>query len=508
MKPVAVFTLFIILSTAAVQAQSDAVTDQQHRPALRQRIDRGIDALYSMNLDLAESIFDAIIAEHPKDPTGYFFRSNIYLWRYLFNKSNSDFNRFIAASEQTIDVGEDFLDDEPDDSFARALVGGSYGFRALANANAENFLTASWEVRQCYKYLGQTLKKDPRQFEAYLGMGIFQFVIGALPSAAQTVMNLVGLDGNTEKGIRLLEVAAERSLFARNDAKFILALLYVYFKGDYDKGVHIFKQLLERYPNNVPALYAMGNIEGQLRKMENAIAYFDRILNLADSNFSYFTTYAHFRRGEAYFRLNNFKEALRGMQQFVKGTKDKTLRATAYLRMGESYEFLGDRENAVKAYERAAKLPPVTPEDGYARRKAAEFAEQAIDEAQQILIQGANDVETHRFEQGQQKLMPLVARQDYSREIRAEAHYYIGEAQRQRRQYDEAILSYLKVIELQPERENWFIPWANFRLSQCYAENGDEKLARTYLDRSKVYSDYDFEEWLQFQIDRDLNRVK
>ena len=499
-------TLLTLLFVPQLQAQSAGST--YPRPKFHDKIVSGLDSLFSMRVDASIRIFSQIVDADPKDPTGYFFRANVYLWKYLFNKNERDFSTYMSESEKTIDIGEDYLDLHEDDSFTRALIGGTYGYRALANITAENFLTASWDVRSCYRYLGELIQEHPDEYEAYLGMGIFQFALGSLPASARTVLNLVGLDGNREIGLRQLQTAATKATYVRNDARFTLALLYVYYKNDYDKGVGLLKDLLKEYPNNVPVLYSMGNVEGQLRKLEGAIWYFDQIIELDNKDFSYFTGYANMRRAEAQFRLNNFVETMRGMQRFLKIVPDKTMRCLAYFRLGIAYEMGGDRKNAEEAYRRASTLRPVTPEDQYANRKAALYLKKPLDAIEKELIRGANDVEAHKFDSGRQLLQPIAANRNATADQRAEAAYFLGEALRHSQEYNQALTAYKQVIELQPKGETWLIPWAYFRLSQVYWELGDKKSHRVYLDRSQVYDDYDYKDWLDFQIDRDLTRLQ
>lgn len=501
-------TLFLFFLSFAPSPTVRAVPVVEYkRDAVQQQVLAGVDALYSMQFDKANTVFTALIEQHPKNPIGYFFRSTIYLWQYLFDKNDADLKAFLAESDRTIDVAEQAIDANANDSEAHAYLGAMYGYRALANIQAKNYLKASWDVRNSYSSLSEALKKNPKQYEAYLGMGIFNFLIGVLPKTSQVLMNVVGIEGNKERGIQQLHIAAEKALHTRNDAHFALGLLYVYYKGEYDKGLGYLKPLLQRYPNNIPLLYALGNIEAQLKKMPTAIAYYKKVLSLSNTNFKQFTVYSNFRLGEVLFRSNDFENSKQAMQKFIKANTDQPYKATALFRLAECYEILGNRQFAKQLYERTQQCMPITPEDIYAVRKANQYEQHSIDSTESQLIRGINCVESLQFDEGLRLLQSLASAATANREQQAEACYYMGEALRQQKNYSQALEMYQKVLRLTPEEERWLLPWSYFRMSQVYYAQQLPKRARETLEKAKVFSDYDFQEWLVFLLERDLSTL-
>lgn len=475
--------------------------------AVRQQVLAGIDAMYSMRFDDARTVFNKVIQQQPDNPTGYFFRATIHMWKYLFDRSEPDLGAFLTESDRTIEIAEEALDGNPDDSRARTYIGAMYGYRAMVNIQAENYLKASWDARNCYTHLSETLRRNPREYEAYLGMGIFNFVIGALPETSQLVMNIAGMTGDKDRGLQQLQLAAERAVYAGNDAKLVLGLLNVYYKGDYGAGIGYLKDLLQKYPTNIPILYAMGNIEAQLKKMNNAIGYYKKVIDLSNNSFRQFTIYSNFRLGEAYFRLNDFENSKRAMQKFIKANTEQPFKAIGLLRLAETYEILGDRKFAVQLYARTRQCTPVTTEDKYAVRKAGLYEKAPMSETEIQLVRGVNHVESLQFEKGEVMLRSLLMSPQATGEQKAEAWYHIGEAMRQQNRHAEALEAYRNVIAINPVEERWLMPWSYFRMSQVYFVQKDTKKSRTALDRAKVFSDYDFKEWLVFQIERDLSTL-
>ncbi len=475
---------------------------------MKERVLAGIDAFYSMRYDVATVIYDDIIAKYPTDPTGYFFRSQIFLWRYLFDYSEPDYKKFIAACDKSIAVAEDALKANPDNNYARTIIGAIYGFRAIANFRAENLVKATLDGRSCYTYLSEALKRDPKQYDAYLGMGFFHFGIAVMPSSVRFAANFAGLKGDRELGLKEINIAAEKSLFSRSDAKIFLSFIEVYFNKDYGKGFKYLQDLLEKYPTNVPTLYTMGNVQTFLKKMNYANDFYQKVVKLADTNFRTFNTLANYRMGEAYFRLNEFDKAKPCFQKYFKARFERSFRGIAFYRLSLIYEISGNRADALKGYQKCLEVAPFEPEDKYAIRKAKERIKTPLDATEIQLIKGANAAESSRWTEVEPFLKPLADNNATNKEIRAEACYYMGEAYRGQQRYQEAITYYLKAVEAQPDRERWFMPWSYFRISEIYNAQNNREKSRVYLDKAKAFSEYDFQEPLAFLIERDVTLLK
>ncbi len=488
--------------------QSSDLQAKDYDPYLKNRINTGIDAMYGMRYTEAAQAFDDIIKKYPTEPAGYFFRSQIHLWRYLFDYSEPDFKLFLASCDKAISVAETNLAQNPQNSFAQAVVGAVYGFRSMANFRAENFVKATLDGRSCYNYLSDVIKKNPQEYDAYLGLGMFHFGIGVLPKEARYGANFAGLKGDRESGLREIEQAAERSTWARNDAKMFLAMINIYYNRDFTRGLKYLTDLIQSYPNNIPVLYTLGNVDMLLRKPQTALPYYRRALQNADTNFRTFTAFAHYRIAEAHFRLNEFDAAKASFQRFFKGKYERSFRGMALLRLALCYEMEGNRAEALKGYAKCTALPPFEPDDKFAIRRAKEYIKEAPNAAQIQLLKGINCVESSRFQEAEQLLRPLVENTALSKEIRSEAAYNLGEALREERRGAEAIPFYLKAVECEAETERWTMPWSYYRIATIHYNAGKTELSRSYLDKAKVFSKYDFEEWLQFNMYRDASLLK
>jgi tetratricopeptide (TPR) repeat protein len=337
---------------------------------------------------------------------------------------------------------------------------------------------------------------------------MFHFGIGVLPKEARYGANFAGLKGDRDAGLREIEQAASRSTWAQNDAKMFLAMINIYYMRDLTKGLRYLNDLTERYPNNIPVLYTLGNVDLLLRKPQTALQYYRRALQNADTNFRTFAAFSNYRIAESHFRMNDFENAKTSLQRFFKGKYERSFRGMALLRLALCYEIAGNRAEAQKGYLKCTQLTPFEPDDKFAIRRAKEYLKQAPETSQIQLLKGVNCVESSRFQEAEQFLRPLFENTALSKEIRSEAAYNLGEAFREQKRNEEAIKFYLKAVELEPERERWTMPWSYYRIATIHYNAGKTDLSRSYIEKAKVFSGYDFEEWLQFNMYRDVSLLK
>lgn len=497
------FCLIISSSISLSSAQT-----LQQDSYLQERISTGLDAMYSMRYSDAARAFDDLIQKYPSEPVGYFFRSQIYLWKYLFDYSEPDYRLFLQTCDKAISVAEANLKQRPSNTFAETIVGAVYGFRAMANFRAENFMKAALDGRSCYNYLSSVQKKNPAEYDAFLGLGMFHFGIAAMPSVVRSVANFAGLKGDLDGGLAEIRTAAEKSLWAKNDAAMFLAMINVYYKRDFSQGLRYLNSLIQRYPNNVPVLYTLGNVELFLRKPQTALPYYRQVAQLADTNFRAFAAFAHYRTGECYWRLNDFENAKREFQRFFIGRYERSFRGNALLRLALCYEISGNRAEALKGYAKCIALTPFEPDDRFAIRRAKEYSKNSLSSSQIQLIKGINCVESLRLQEAESLLKPLVENVALSREIRSEASYNLAEALREQKRTLDAIPMYLKAIEAEPQEERWVMPWSYYRIAEIYYNAGKYDLSRLYIEKAKVFNGYDFQEWLTFLMERDATLLK
>jgi hypothetical protein len=138
---------------------------------------RGIDQLYNLEFSDAAATFDGVIRMAPQDPRGYFFRSTVDYWIFMFSKDPNAFDRFFAMSDTVIRLCETALDQDPNNWNAKFYLGGTYGFRGLMYQRDNSILKAVWDGKKGYSRLEECVQKKPDLIDAQMGFGLFTYLV-------------------------------------------------------------------------------------------------------------------------------------------------------------------------------------------------------------------------------------------------------------------------------------------------------------------------------------------
>jgi tetratricopeptide (TPR) repeat protein len=490
----------VALLVALATATASALTVDDHVMA-------GIEQLYNVQFDGAAKSFDKAIAVDPKDPRGYFYRANVHLWSYIFDRRPEQLQRYMVVSEKGIKAAEARLKANSRDNVAKLFLGMTYGFRAISNARAENIMAAALSAKTCHDRLSEVVRSDPKLYDAQLGLGIFHYVFGTIPDAAQVLVGLGGIKGDAALGIREIETAASKGRYFRNDAQLIVALLNIYHKDDLGAGLKGLEAMAKRYPKNVAILYAIGSAYLDQELPAKALPYYERVAKAGNNDFRAITTMSVGRTGIAYFHLNDFARAKTYLQQFLRTTNEDMLRAHAWYLLGTSLEMQGERNLAVKAYERATKSRGASPEDHAAQRRARVQMKTPMSEADKQLLRATNAAASRNYADAERNARAVLASRSITVAQRAIAHYVLGQAQQGTGACKEAIESYTAAVRTGRHAETWVTPWSHYQMGICYGKLGNTAKQREHTTQAASYKGYDREVQLRFKLQRDVTKI-
>lgn len=491
--------ILTLMASAAVASRADDV--ERH-------VMQGVDYMYAVRFDEAAKAFDKAIAADRNDPRGYFYRANVHLWSYLFDKRQAQLDLFLKMTDQAIAAAERKIAANGKDTRSKLFLGMTYGYKTIANARAENIMAAALSARTCYEKLNEVVRNDPKAYDAYLGLGLFHFLFGSVPKAGQFIAGLGGIKGDAKLGIKEIETVASKGTYFKNDAQLILALLNIYYLNDLNKGLVTLESLAKRYPKNVAMLYAIGTAHVNQSRPDRAIPYFERVIAQGNNDFKLITDMSLGRCGVAYFNKNEYAKAKPYLQRFLKNSREEVMRAHAWYLLGLCFEMEGNRAGAVKAYNYAMKSPRFqSPEDRYAHRKATELAKTPLTATGIALLKAWNANNGSRFDEALSLANGMVSRRDLTPAQRAQALYAQGQGLQGKGQYAKAIEAFKGAIATGKHKEMWIAPYSYLRIAECYLKLGDKAKWKSNIDLAKGYHGYDFEPLLRFQVERDVTLI-
>lgn len=467
----------------------------------------GIEQLYNVQFDAAAKSFDKAIAVDPADPRGYFYRANVHLWSYLFDHRSEQLARYMSVSDRGIKAAEKRLRDNPRDNVAKLFLGMTYGFRAISNARAENIMAAALSAKACHDRLSEVVRADPKLQDAYLGLGIFHYVFGTIPDAAQVLVGMGGIKGDAALGIREIEATAARGKYFRNDAQLIVALLTIYHRDDLAGGMRALEAMARRYPKNVAILYAIGSAYLDRQMPEKAVTYFERVAREGNRDFRAITSMSIGRTGIAYFQRNDFVRARSFLQQFLRTSNENMMRAQSWYIVGVCTEMEGNRALAVKAYERATKSPVASPDDNSAQRHARALLKKPMSDVDKLVIRAFNASSSRNFSDGERLSRTILAANGITSAQRAVALHALGLALQGAGKCKEAIEAFTASVRTGKHAETWVTPWSHYQMSLCWASLGNKTKQRESANQAAFSKGYDREIQLRFRLQRDITKI-
>jgi len=485
--------LFIILfSYNTSLASSKTVSNEE----INSLINSGLSNIYNFNWQSAQNTFGLIVKKYPKDPRGYLYESLINLWYYLGGKEKKYYDKFVSLSDTSINRAEDILDSNPERRDVVFSVGLAYTYRAIVFTEAENYLDAAWATKKSESYLSSLLEKDSTYYDAYLGLGIYNFAVGQVPSAFKWALRLAGIHGDESQGIKYLWVAAEKGKLTSVEAQFYLSQIYSEVLADYNFSEELLAKLTRKYPNNLLFDYSYASLEIKKRNLNNAQSMLKKILPASTKNFKQVIAYSNFLMGEILFKENNFSKATDYYLRFLSLTTKKDYKGMASYRLGICYEIDGDTSMAMNFFRQTKEGNIDLDDDIYAERKGKQFLEDGMDTMQIKLIMQENNFSAGNFKvvyDSLSKIIPLIKNND----LKAEALLYLSKANLQLKHYIETIKTAEKIDTIDVEREKWVKPYADYTIAQAYNALGNKEGYGEFLDKASDFDNYDYQSKLK-----------
>jgi len=217
----------------------------------------------------------------------------------------------------------------------------------------------------------RVLELDPDYVDAKLVVGVYQYVVGALPLPFKFLIGFAGITGSKSKGLEMLHDVAQRGVMNNVEARTVIAL-FLRREGRYKEAIEIVRGLKQQYPRN----YLFCLEEANLRKdagegMAAAEAYREIVANNTRPRY-----FAEARLELTYFGLG---DALRGQRHFAEAaqayeeaamtkTASPELKVRSFLAAGQCRDQNGERQKATKDYQAAIDAGPSTSRADAARK--------------------------------------------------------------------------------------------------------------------------------------------
>jgi hypothetical protein len=210
-------------------------------------LDRGYQQMYNLDFPGAHATFGAYQGAHPEDPMGHVSNAAAYLFSEfdrlhilesdLFTDDHKFDNRskltpdpavkaeFDKELDKSSDLANQVLARNPKDKDALFSLVMTNGLRGDYAAMIEKRNLASLAYIKAGRLQAESLLAiDPTYYDAYLAVGVENYLLGSKPAPVRWVLRMTGSQTDKEEGVQRLRLTADKGHYLAPFARLLLAV--------------------------------------------------------------------------------------------------------------------------------------------------------------------------------------------------------------------------------------------------------------------------------------------
>jgi len=381
----------LLQAAGVVQAEGVHTNPMNYDPAVREAFQR----FYNLDYPGAVERFQRYHDAHPGDPQATAYLLNAVIFQELYREdlldttfyANDGFLTGKHASDEDPKIRDQIfaLADEAvaeadwrisqnsrdvDAYFARGWV---RSLRCAYVAMVERSFSSGFRLAtKARDDCNKALQIDPDYVDAKLVVGVYEYVVGALPWPFKLLIGFAGVTGSKSKGLEMLNDDGRRGVIKNIEARTVIAL-FLRREGKYKDAVQVVRGMKAQYPHNYLFCLEEANLRKDAGEGMKAVDAYRAIITDSQKP-AYF---AEARLELAYFGLG---DALRGQRHYAEAAHayenaaaarnvGTELKVRTLLAAGECHDLLGERQQAVRDYQEAINAGPNTSRADTARKR-------------------------------------------------------------------------------------------------------------------------------------------
>ena len=214
--------LFLLLSWVAVAAAQTPLLTDAERSRFEELRRSGLEALYNIDYDKAQTEFKEIVRLYPNHPGGYqllaarLWIKTLYESRRLQSSLYSS-ESFYSTGDDKVDpkivtefrnltresrrLAEAKLKQEPKNVEALDFLANTEGLKAsFEEAVERRHFAALRDGNDAVNHHREVLKIDPKYIDAQITIGLYEYVVGSLPLPVKILAGATGFRGSKSVG--------------------------------------------------------------------------------------------------------------------------------------------------------------------------------------------------------------------------------------------------------------------------------------------------------------------
>ncbi len=469
-----------------------------------QDVKKGKEFVYNLDIENGMHYWDSLVTVYPSQPEPYFYRGYFRLIIFsqemldmnMLKHMNEDFSRCIETVKQR--------DDYEKSAELNYYLGISYGSVGIYYLLDKNYLMGFISGRRAKNYLERTVKLDSAYYDAYLGLGIYHYYVGLMPSLMKFFAGLLGFKGNAEQGLAEIKTASIKGDFFKMEALITYNLIQYFFLDNKEQPLKVFAELTAQYPENPLFGMLMGYHYRRTFKPQTALTYFkaidDKYLNTASQ--IYFMKY--YNMAVSFFRLNQFDSTLTTLQKIIPYSDKMTMYYKSAIRYYSALSLLGKNKRG-KALSYLKQIPD-RDHTSFWYLSSRLFVENPLPGNMDLLISYGNTVFSENYDKADDSDIietyfagvPYSVWNIYFADMKAYKLY-------RKNKPEEAALIYQNVINKVEDYPgtDYLKGWIIVHYAEVLTNSGSFSEAEDVLKRGKSIDD----DYMQLIIQRGFNRI-
>jgi TolA-binding protein len=349
---------------------------------------------YDLDYPGAVARFEHFHEEHPGDPQATVYLLNAVVFQELYRQdlldttfyANDGFltghhatdedpkarDRIFSLADEAVREADWRIGKNPNDVDAYFARAWARSLRCTYVAMVERGFGAGFRLATKARDDAQrALDLDPNYVDAKLIVGVYDYVVGALPWPFKLMIGIAGITGSKSQGMALLDDAANRAVITRVEARTVIAL-FLRREAKYQQAIQVVLILKNQYPRDF--LFCLE--EANLRKdAGEGMAAVQAYRQLVDAN----ATPGYFASAKPELAFFGLGDALRGQRHYAEAAQayekaawapevGRELKIRSLVDAGECLDLIGERLDAVKDYQAAIEAGPNTSRAETARK--------------------------------------------------------------------------------------------------------------------------------------------
>jgi hypothetical protein len=353
MKRISFIVLLLFVLSGQITAQTDSSLTDAIAASQNYQFDKAINLLKQAPLREPVRAFYLLNAEYKKMKiNGQFEEANTCLTEGV--------DKYKHLFEEALDPAD------PDYAELLMYYGALLGLKAQVYMSESKYLQGYYYGLSGIKKVEAAYDMNPDLKDALLAMGTSAFYSGVMAQHYSVVGAIIDAQDAIDKGIRLMQETWDSDARSRAEAGYLLLLIHVYERPDYEAACRLGEMLLEKYPGNLKnrVLYAEALIlSHRFNKAQDILNDFDRYTDWLDKQgkkmWALRKTYV---KAVLSMEKGHFTQAEKGFNEVIENYcfEYKWQKNLSLLKIGQMADLHGDRKKAIKYYKQVIESKETT----------------------------------------------------------------------------------------------------------------------------------------------------